>query len=82
MDNELIGYIRDAVKQGVSANQALRDLRATGEGIRRGDFLGLYREIRGALESKATGIDRPGYRRPYAREIQLATAVQATGFMQ
>lgn len=71
-----------AVKDGMSANESLRQLRAAGSGIRRADWLALVREVRDTLESNATGIDRPGWRKPLTSEILVMTTVVETGFMQ
>lgn len=82
MDNTLIGYIRQAVRNGESANRSLEALRQTGHGIRRADYLALYREVSGAIKAQLTGIDRPGNRRPTRREIAFISSATATGFMQ
>ena len=81
-DNELIGFIRSAIKGQLSANRALEDLRATGHGIRRADFLDLYRQMRDDMIAQTGAVDRPGDRRPYSREIFVMTTVIETGFMQ
>lgn len=71
-----------AVKRGLSANESLRQMRAAGSGIRRQDWLALMREVRGQLEANATGINRPGNRRPLSSEILVMTTVVETGFLQ
>ncbi len=82
MDNSLIAYIRQAVRNGESANASLVALRQSGSGIRRQDYLNLYREVSGAIKSQLTGIDRPGNRRPTRKETMFMTTATATGFMQ
>lgn len=81
-DNELIAYIRAALRAGESANQAFRTAVGTTVGIRRQDFLSLYRQVKGDIERQATGIDRPGNRRPFSREVVAMFTVVETGFMQ
>lgn len=81
-DNELIHYIRAAVRAGESANQAFRTAVGTTVGIRRADFLSLYRQVRDDIQRQSTGIDRPGDRRPFQREIVAMFTVVETGFMQ
>lgn len=71
-----------AARGRISANEALRQLRAEGNGIRRQDFLTLVREIRGQLEAQSLGYDRRGDRRPYRREIQFFFGASVTGFVQ
>lgn len=71
-----------AVKEGISANQALRDLRAAGSGIRRGDWLALMREARGQLEANASAFNRIGNRIPASSEVFIMTTVTGTGFLQ
>lgn len=80
--NSYAAYARDALRRGLSANQALRELRAAGQGIRRQDWLSLYRQLDDTLKSRATGIDRPGGRRPYQREILVMSTATATGYLQ
>lgn len=71
-----------AVKRNLSANEALRELRDLGYGIRRQDWLALVREVRGTLETRATGIGRQGDRKPTNSEIFVMTTAIETGFMQ
>lgn len=71
-----------AVKEGLSANESLRQLRAAGSGVRRQDWLALMREVRDQLEVNAVGMTRPGNRAPLASEIFVMTTVIETGFMQ
>ena len=44
-------YAKAAFGRGLSAGGALNVLKAQGYGIRRSDFLGIYRELRGATEA-------------------------------
>lgn len=82
MDNELVSYIRAAIREGWSANKAFAGASRTEIGIRRADFLGLYREMRDDMVAQTHAVDREGGRRPYAREIFVMTTVLETGFMQ
>lgn len=78
----LAAYAKGAIKRGLSANAALDELKSAGLGVRRQDWLALVREVRGALESQATGMDRPSNRRPYRKELLFMTTTTATGFIQ
>lgn len=82
MDNEVRQWALRAAKGAVSANAALTELKALDSGIRRQDFLALVREFRGDLALNLSGIDRPGSRRPFTREITLVTSTVATGYTQ
>lgn len=81
-DNWPLNAAISAVKRNLSANESLRELRDLGYGIRRQDWLALVREVRGTLETRATGMGRDGTRRPTRSEIFVMTTVIETGFMQ
>jgi hypothetical protein len=81
-DINIPAFARQIIKEGRSANSGLTELKALGAGIRRQDWLSIVREVRTAMESQATGIDRPGHRRPYRREILVMSTTVATGFIQ
>lgn len=78
----LAPWIAAAIKQGLSANESLRALRAEGRGLRRETYLDLYAQVADNLRLKAGGADREGGRRPYAREILFAPSTVAVGYMQ
>lgn len=82
MDNEVRNWALRATKGRISANEALRELKAVDAGIRRQDFLALVREFRDDLSLNLKGIDRPGSRRPYTREMTFVTSSVATGYTQ
>ena len=46
-----LNYARAAFSRGISANAALAAYREAGYGIRRSDFLGLYRNAKGVTEA-------------------------------
>lgn len=71
-----------AVKRGLSANEGLRQYLQAGGHVRRQDWLALVREVRGTLETRATGIGRQGDRKPTRSEIFVMTTVLETGYMQ
>lgn len=81
-DDHASDFALAAAKGRMSANAALAAARLEGVGLRRADFLTLVRQFRTTLETNATGIDRPGYRKPRPSEILVAHSVTATGFMQ
>lgn len=82
MDNELVQFLKSAIKEGLSANEAFRQSTRTEIGIRRADFLDLFKQLKGEIQAGVTAIDRPGDRRPFAREIFVMETEIATGFMQ
>jgi len=70
------------IKQGLSANAALRALRAAGGAIARGTWLRLYAQTRAEMDAESAEVSRPLDRRPRASEITYYETKQATGYLQ
>jgi len=49
--NSILSFVRSAVSQGISGNETLRQLQAAGAGIRRTDFLDVYRYASGTAKA-------------------------------
>jgi hypothetical protein len=83
VDESVFQFGIRAIKEGLSANESLRQLRAAGMGIRRQDWLTLMREVRLHLETQGSGQFYAAWdRKPSGNELLIWSAPSATGFMQ
>lgn len=70
------------VKQGISANEALRMAQEAGFGIRRETFLKLVGEIKNQYANQLSEFDLPLNRRPQGAEVSQLSGSVATGYIQ
>lgn len=82
MDRIPFNFATFIVKEGLSANEGLAQLRAMGHGVRRADWLDMVRTVRDNLDEIAASQTRTGNRRPYRKEIMFMATAGVTGFMQ
>lgn len=71
-----------AAKSGLSANAGLKAFQAGGGSIRRATWLRVYAEVKSSLADQVDEISRPLNRKPTGDEINVFSAVKATGYMQ
>lgn len=70
------------VKQGISANEALRMAQEAGMGIRRETFLRLVGQVKANYARSQQEFDLPLNRRPYGSEMTQLSGSTATGYIQ
>lgn len=70
------------VKQGISANEALRMAQEAGFGVRRETFLRLVGSIKAHYSMAQQEFDLPLNRRPIGPEITTLNGSAATGYIQ
>jgi hypothetical protein len=71
-----------SVKQGLSANEGLRQFRAAGGKIGRSAWLALRAEVGAALANRPTEMAAPLNAIPGAEHVQQFTTTSATGVIQ
>ena len=76
------GYIAGFVRQGLSANEGLRQFRAVGGAIGRTAWLRLYAEQRTATGRRLDEMTAPLQSTPAAHEILPMSTKSKTGFLQ
>lgn len=75
-----LGAAATAARQGVSANQALKQLREAGLGIQRQTFLRAYKELTEDIRARGTLLGLPLQGRPDSSMISRFTSQRASGF--
>lgn len=76
------GWIAAAIREGLSANQALRDYRSAGGAMGRSTWLKLYAEQRATVNATHGETTKPLNAIPNAEDIIPMTTKRASGYLQ